>query len=68
MNFNETLTKERVKKNINKKDMAIQIGVLPDTYRKYEKGIREPDFETLIKIANVLQTSTDYLLGRYTQA
>lgn len=30
----------------------------------YEQGTREPDFATLIKIADFFQVSTDYLLGR----
>jgi len=61
----ENLIKEREKRKLKQKEIAIQIGLLPDTYRKYEKGSREPDMDTLIKIANYYQTSTDYLLGRY---
>ncbi|MFC3773737.1 helix-turn-helix domain-containing protein [Paenibacillus sp. GCM10012303] len=30
----------------------------------YEQGTREPDFATLIKIADFFEVSTDYLLGR----
>lgn len=30
---------------------------------RYESGLREPDRETLIKLAHVLQTTTDYLLN-----
>lgn len=61
----ERLIKERKKRNLNQREFAIQIGLLPDTYRKYEKGVREPDYDTLLKIAEYYQTSTDYLLGRY---
>lgn len=61
----EKLIEEREKRNLSKKEVAIQIGLLPDTYRKYEKGIREPDIETLIKLADYYKTSVDYLLGRY---
>jgi len=31
---------------------------------RYESGLREPDRETLVRLANALYTSTDYLLGR----
>lgn len=61
----ERLVTEREKRNLKQKDIAIQIGLLPDTYRKYEKGAREPDLDTLVKIADFYQTSIDYLVGRY---
>lgn len=63
--LHERLILEREKRNLKQNEIAIQIGLLPDTYRKYEKGIREPDYDTLLKIAEFFQTSTDYLLGRY---
>jgi transcriptional regulator with XRE-family HTH domain len=65
MKLPQILVEEREKRKLRQKDVAIQIGLLPDTYRKYEKGVREPDLDTLVKIANFYQTSTDYLLGRY---
>ena len=34
------------------------------TYVNYEKGVREPNFEMLIAIANMYSVSVDYLLGR----
>ncbi|HEX3047211.1 MAG TPA: helix-turn-helix transcriptional regulator [Bacillota bacterium] len=30
----------------------------------YEKGFRTPEYETLLKIADYFNVSTDYLLGR----
>ena len=30
----------------------------------YESSAREPDFETLIKIADFFNVTTDYLIGR----
>jgi transcriptional regulator with XRE-family HTH domain len=35
------------------------------TYSGYETGRREPDINTLIKIANLYNVSLDYLTGRY---
>lgn len=34
------------------------------TYGSWERGERQPDFDTLIKIADYYHVSTDYLLGR----
>lgn len=40
------------------------IGVSESTVSLYETGKRQPDLEMLIKIADTLGCSTDYLLGR----
>lgn len=34
------------------------------SYNRYENNEREPDYETLKKIADFFNVSTDYLLGR----
>ena len=36
----------------------------PRAYQYYEGGRRRPDFETLVALADLLEVSTDYLLGR----
>ena len=36
----------------------------PNSISRYETGEREPDFATLIKIANYFDVSIDYLLER----
>lgn len=33
------------------------------SYNRYEKGEREPDYETLYKIANFFNVSVDFLIG-----
>ena len=43
---------------------AKKLGLNRQTYRNYESGVRQPDFETLINIANYYNVSIDYLLGR----
>ena len=48
------------------RQMADKLSIPVETYRNYESdGIRhrEPDFNMLLKIATVLEVSTDYLLG-----
>lgn len=45
-------------------EIAMKIGVSRARYSHYENGRSEPDNETLRKIADVFNVSTDYLLGR----
>lgn len=46
------------------KELANKIGVAESTLSLYETGGREPDYATLLRIANYFRVSTDYLLGR----
>lgn len=53
----------RVDKDLKQKDVAAVLSVHPEVYRRYEKGIREIPVWALIKLAQLYQTSTDYILG-----
>lgn len=44
------------------------LGVAPNTISQYESGKREPDIDTLMKIASILEVSVDNLLGNEEQA
>lgn len=44
--------------------MAAALGVTTRHYQRYEAGISEPNLEALVKIADILGVSADYLLGR----
>ena len=46
------------------KCLAHELGVSESTVSQYENSKREPDNATLIKIADVLGVTLDYLLGR----
>ena len=54
----------RLEKKISQKELAKQINSTQQTYSDYETGRTNPDIETLIKIANILECSVDYLIGR----
>jgi len=54
----------RIELNITKKEVAERLNIDQSTYGKYELGKREPDAETLQKLADLFGTSVDYLLGR----
>lgn len=63
----EILKELRQKHNVTAKTVAEAVGILPDTYRSYETGRREPNLKTLVMIADYFQVTTDYLLGREPQ-
>ena len=54
----------RERNNLTQKEAAAKINKSPQAYNYYEKGSREPDIETLIKLANLYAVSLDYLVGR----
>lgn len=44
------------------KQIALEINVAPSYYSNLERGLRVPSVDTLVAIANVLDTSVDFLL------
>lgn len=62
-NFNENLKHARERKGLSQKDVAEGIGVAKSTYSLYESGNREPNVQTIKKIADLLNVSADDLLG-----
>lgn len=53
----------RKNKHLQQKTIADALGIPPSTCSGYESGKREPNFETLKRIALFLGVSTDELLG-----
>ncbi|MFJ8064860.1 helix-turn-helix domain-containing protein [Psychrobacillus sp. NPDC096426] len=49
--------------HLTQSEFAKKIDVARTTYAMYEQGKREPDYETLKKIASFHGVTTDYLLG-----
>ncbi|NPC91182.1 helix-turn-helix transcriptional regulator [Bacillus sp. WMMC1349] len=60
--FNKNLIALRKSKKITQEQMAEKIGVHRGTYANYERGHRQPDYDTLIKIADFFGVTIDYLL------
>ena len=52
------------KNNMSQRDLANKIGIQEATISRYVNGHRNPQSEILSKIAEALNTTTDYLLGR----
>ena len=57
------LKEARNRVGISQKEIAKQLFISQQAYAKYETGSSTPNPETLNKIANILNTSVDYLLG-----
>lgn len=64
MDFSSRLSSLRKEKKLLQADVANKIGVARATYGAYEQGNRQPDFETLVIIADFFDVTLDYLLGR----
>lgn len=63
--FFKNLKKIRLEKGYSQKDFAEKLGVAKSTYCMYENGYREPNVDTIKKIADLLDVSADDLLGIY---
>lgn len=54
----------RLQRNISQKELAVTLGIAPNTLSQYENEKREPDIGTLELIADFFNVSVDCLLGR----
>ena len=64
MEFGEVLANLRKERGIYQKEVAAYLNVTVATISNYEKGVHTPDLNTLIKLADFYDVSTDYLLQR----
>lgn len=62
--FSKRLNETRKNKGFTAQNMADQLGLALRSYQFYEGGRRSPSLDTLVKIADILNVSTDYLLCR----
>jgi transcriptional regulator with XRE-family HTH domain len=53
----------RERENLTQKEVAEKLGISPSAYNMYEKGKREPNIDTLQKIADFYEVSLDDLIG-----
>lgn len=61
--FKERLVKARNIKGLTQAALAKKIGYLPSIISHFEAGRRAPSFHNMIKLANALNVSIDYLTG-----
>jgi len=62
--FKIRLKECRIERNISIKEIHEYLGISDRAYRYYESGQRYPDFKGLIALADYLDVSIDYLVGR----
>lgn len=62
--FPQRLKELRLKKGLTQTELGEKVGVKQSTFTNWENGKREPNFETIIKIADLLEVSVDWLFGR----
>ena len=62
--FCKRLKSLRLEKDISRNTLATFLNVSVRSICYWENGERECDFNTLIKIAEFFNVTTDYLLGR----
>lgn len=63
MKFGEILKELLEQHNLSQKQLAESLNMSPSALSNYIQGIREPDYNTLILIANYFDVTTDFLLN-----
>ena len=62
--FPERLRAARDKRGLNQGDLAKRAGLQASAISHFETGTRKPSFDNLRRLADALDVTTDFLLGR----
>lgn len=62
--FRERLRAARELRQWSQSDLAGRADLPPSSIAHFESGSRKPSFDTLRRLANALEVTTDFLLGR----
>ena len=63
MEFSERLKTLRKEAGLTQVDVAEKLGISQPAYASWERGVKKPTQDNLVKIAQVLNVSVDYLVG-----
>ena len=63
MEFSERLKELRRQAGLTQVDVAEKLGISQPAYASWERGVKKPTQENLVKIAQILNVSVDYLVG-----
>ena len=66
--FPERLRTAREKRGLSQGDLANRARFQASAISHFETGTRKPSFDNLRRLADALEMTTDYLLGRVTDA
>lgn len=61
--FGEKLKEARLAQHLNQEELAERVGAKYRSVSTWENGTAKPDYATLIRLCEVLNTSPNYLLG-----
>ncbi len=64
MTIGERIMLLRKKKNLSQSDLGKAIGTSSDIIGRYERGLTNPSIEVIINIADALEVSIDFLVGK----
>ncbi len=67
MEFKDRLKQLRKAKKLSQNELATAIGVHVTNISRYERGENKPATDVLAKLANQLNTTTDYLMNGSTE-
>lgn len=62
--FSKRLKHLRKSRKLTQAQMADMLGISRQGYAKYENNSAQPDLDTLVKLADFFNVTTDYLLGK----
>lgn len=62
--FPKRLTEARELRGLNQAELASKAGLQASAISHFETGSRKPSFDNLRRLANALNVTTDFLLGR----
>ncbi|WP_455443738.1 helix-turn-helix domain-containing protein [Streptococcus salivarius] len=63
MEFSERLKDLRKQIGLTQVDVSEKLGISQPAYASWERGVKKPTQENLVKIAQILNVSVDYLVG-----
>lgn len=63
MEYNLKLRELRERKRLSQRDVAAKVNVTPGAVAKWELGYTMPTLENLMALVNLLECTTDQLLG-----
>lgn len=61
--FAKILKSLRTKRGLSQATLSKELNLAQQTYGHWETGRTQPDHETLVKLANYFNVTTDFLLG-----